>query len=410
MRILFLVATFVCTSIMAMAQDRWFPGAIVKTNGDTINGLVSAKAIEFERCLFRVGDGLETEYTADQLKAFWIDTGYSFQTLELPANEPKFAMVLARGRADLLKCKSRFFLLDSLNALFELETIISKKFVEDQLMEVTQEKFKQTLMWKFSDCVKATRRIPGTTLVEPSLVKLFNTYNSCFGEQVRPETVSPRRNSTFYVGVDYGYLKTKLGDISEEWYTSIDKSQFLHSERSFTGLSFRYSAGHFKGVSFDIAIQKLEFKFASVKTTKDVTLAAPFDEVTYTTVSRYSTIRLPIGVSYSFFSWRKVQPFARLAFAAHLNRGSLNGARHRVLSNGDTEDETVFGVHPTNFSFIAEAGVNVKFGPVMVGVRGSLDRLNSSFFSLRQKYPFDIASPQTNLGVIASVGYVFEWN
>lgn len=285
--------------------------------------------------------------------------------------------------------------------MFELETIIGQRSVEGRVVQVITDKFKQTLMWKFSDCEKATAKITSTTLTEPSLIKLFNTYNSCFGEAVDVAGVTPKVKSNFYIGLEYGFLKTDLGNFSDQWDATMDKAQFRHYQQSFPGVFARYAPGHFKGISFDMAIQKMEFNFQSFKSTPGI-------DYTYNT--RYHTVRIPIGVSYSLFSWRRVQPFLRIAAGVHLNTGKLEGYRFTDFTTGMEEDYTsiVNGVHPNSVSIIVEPGVNIKAGPVIIGVRGSLERMTSALFASNIFFPYSMRGSQNNYGVIASVGYNFS--
>jgi hypothetical protein len=383
------------------AQDKWLPGAIVTSSGDTLKGQLSLKAIESNLCRFRSGNEVETDYSASQLNAFWIDGGYSLQSIKLPEGDtPEFALVLVKGRADLLKYRSRFFLLDSLGELFELETVRIRRVVDERLMEITQEKFKQTLMWKFSDCKKATQKISTTVLDQPSLIKLFNVYNSCFEEPAEKQHVSSTRKSSLSFGPDFGFLQTRLGEFSSGWDATMDKSQFSRSQQSFVGGVIRFFPGHYKNISFDLGVHTLKFQFESQKR-----VASGSIDVYYQ--NRYHTIRMPLGVTYSFFSWRKLQPFVRLATGFHFNLGNLFGTRVRQ-SGIQVQTDITNAVHNTGYGLICDIGLNYKTGSFILGVRGTFEQMRSPMVAINKQLPYDFSPTQSNYGAAISLGYVFD--
>lgn len=383
----------------AWAQE-WLRGTIVMTNGDTLSGEISVRAMQKNACIFRNHDQPEMEYTPEQVKEFFVNGGNHFRTLRL-SDESRFANVLVRGQAELLRYRARFFLVDTVGDIFELERIISRKEEDGRQVELIRDKFKQTLTWKFAGCDKASLHMASTTLTEPALIRIFNEYNSCFSSAA--PVVAPRRKHHLYVGVDYGYLKTQLGDFSASFNATMDKRSFRRYDQAFEGVFAQFTPGHFKAISVDLAIHRLNFSFNSVR---------EFPEQGYilTYNSSYSVVRVPLGISYSLFSWRRVQPFVRLATAVHFNKSPQQGYRlFTYTSTGEGDIELVNTIHNPVFSVISDLGVNFKVGPLLFGARMTFEYMGSPLSTTSLIIPYSMHSTQFNFGVAGSAAYAFRW-
>jgi hypothetical protein len=127
-------------------------------------------------------------------------------------------------------------------------------------------------------------------------------------------------------------------------------------------------------------------------------------------VSSYSTIKIPFGMNYSFLTSRSVQPFVRLSVAAHFNKSTLHG--YRVVtytSDGHTEQTGVNSILDAGFSALTDVGVNAKLGPVVLGVRASVELMSSPHSADNIFIPYSMDATQLNYGVIGSIGYSFKW-
>lgn len=398
----FVVFATACLVLQANAQ-KWKPGVVVLTRGDTIKGQLSVSAIAALECQLMTPDGRSEKYGADQVVSFYIPGELYFQRASIN-DEWVFMNVLASGQASLLERRGVFYLRDQDNKVTPLEILEQKRVVEGRDYVVRLENYKQVLRDKLTDCAAAQGDIGAVDLSKRSLTRLINKYNSCFksGSEVVAEGSSKKNviKPHITLGLEYSFQATRIGKLPIQYGSNATESNLIKFQgQSYPGVYLQVNTS-LRGLSLLFSFHSPSYSFMTRRQFVDQTKTGPVTSE-YKYDIKYRANVIPVMITYSLGNNRIVQPTMGLGFGLQFNSGfsciedysrSVN-INHRITEMGS--------VKPRALSFLYSVGVNVNAGSFRIGASANLEFLGSPIrFN-------DFYGDQSNVGATLSVGYAF---
>jgi hypothetical protein len=359
---------------MNVAGQNWKPGVIVLVNGDTLTGDLSTEAMgEFE-CVLKTSKGL-TKYSPDQVSSFYIQAQAYFESSAIKKGDHQeivFAQILVSGKADLLEHDDAYYLRDSTNNTFLLETIKQKRVIDGKEYIAVIDKYKQILREKLTNCPDAQFAIDATAHTKRALIKVFIKYNECFGIKT-PLVVKSLRRPAWYVGLGYNLATTNLKqlDIGLTVESSTFNDKYL---QKMPNIFLQFNPRLAKEISFQLSGYRVSYSYhqdyarssyREIPNTNPVRVE-PFSYKVHHDVE-YSTFVLPLMLQCSFLKDRIVQPFFGIGMALHVG-GDVTGIdRLENVTDNTVTVTPVKASHKAEGSFRFQAGVNFKVGAFLFG-------------------------------------------
>ncbi len=287
------------------SQNTYQPGYIIKEQGDTVKGYILTAGIEAleQNCSFKTStDSDVILYSPSQLKGYEITGIGRFETLDLiPENSEAqgkvFASVLVKGYTSLFSYKDNLYYQTATLKTYKLEIV--KKIItkNGQAFEQIQPAYKGILGSLMNDCDKVKGRVNKVALKAKPLSELVNTYNSCFSES-KSEIVKNKTlgfdvyASLLFTANNYSYTYQNTSAFYINFDQFLEKRSLILPTLSFKVISKRSNFG------FEINLihsTNNEFKSDFVGN----------NGFRYTTSFNFSTIQIPLSLSYNF----KLQSF-----------------------------------------------------------------------------------------------------
>jgi len=385
------------TAYCAFAQKD-LSGFIIKNNFDTVSGTFSTRKLAAHECAFtETGQSAETTYTPKDIKGFGIKDGRYFAGYTVKEFGPTvFAEVLSNGKMTLLRYEQKFYIVDGATAI-ELEIIRSMETVDGHAAYRTNNKYQQTLTWKFQDCPAAVEKVKNTTLEERSLRKVFDQYNSCFDKTVKQRT---RQKPDLILGVEAGYVSTALGSLVPEFSEFLDPKFKGPKSSILPGIFFQFQPAN-RHLMFAVGISKASFLFESRTTYKQGVEIHDYNKVSY------DAVKIPFSAGLNFGN-RKLRPFVRAGAVVSLFSKKTVERDRQYMTNPPMNINTLafeFQNAPVQLQF--EAGAQYQVGKFFASLKGRYEFGSAPFTENISKTGIS-GITQTTISALLSVGYNFK--
>lgn len=306
-----LVLLFVLLFLPLLAQVDYRAGYIIKTNGDSLSGLVAYPTLKKSHslCYFKFGKESKVEkFSPDELLAYGIFGDKRFESKRISLEGVltlSFLEVLVKGELSLYGRGYVFY------------------FERDTLMELPSVKrsgssYVGILNLLLNEC---NLRADDTKYEQRDLINLVQNYNRCLGEaglvfkQNLPWT---RFNYQLHGGVTFSTMRMQ----------------------SFGNIIFNPSKGAFLGASTEISLPRVnENFFYSLEINYYKSLFQGYREtlepisIRSDLIINMSLLRVPLGVRYNFFSDYN-SPYIRGGAVGAFNVGSTYKSITEIESGG----------------------------------------------------------------------------
>ncbi|HEY0742575.1 MAG TPA: hypothetical protein VGD40_13965 [Chryseosolibacter sp.] len=324
-----LITLFLASSLYA--QD-FREGYIVKLAGDTVNGFV-AKRKEF--CEFKMSEKAEIEkFAPTDLKGFGTKAYRHYQVKTLPVlngpGQKVFAELIVRGTMNLYRHNDHFYVQKDTGVYF-LEP--AKKMVNR--VPIRSNKFIGVLNSLMADCYQALTKLD---YEEEEIAQAIIKYNTCRGGENE-------------------LMKGKIAPLAVDFmlFAAIDRGKAsLHRLEKF---SYAKSISVPVGVGMRISFPRQSDKIsAHLELQYDKKVFQVYDETTRNGaltradyIARYSYVKLPVGVQYSFL---------RPSSTPYIKGGAVRHFALKVsgLVKSETEENGVVTKDTEEYDFSKKSG------------------------------------------------------
>jgi hypothetical protein len=368
-----LIALLAGIFISSNAQKGYKPGYIITNNSDTLKGEI--KLITNNQnssvCHFkRENESKTLDYSPSDIKGYRIENSRLYVSKDILIDSfPKrvFLEYLVKGIADLYYYKEsdreHFFIEKggNLYALTNAEMIVSvmdtaatlRSGYHERTYAVNSEKYKGMLRYLFQDSPSTLQKIPATAFYYKSLIAITKDYHNSVCKDFKCIDFTKSVNSNFSVEPFVGMIFTRMSMQTSKDYT--------YNMRPSLGFNLRI--GSSKGYSMWCFVTGLNYSFNNFK--GDYLLHIWDYPRTYTINTRYSILRIPLGVE-RYFTKNKVQPFGGLYLE---NALLLNKSYDLIRINflyGPAPETSYFRAWQLGGSVATGLKINMKNGTFLI--------------------------------------------
>lgn len=260
---LFSVFLLLSVYLSALAQKEFYNGYIIKESGDTVRGKISFRETDYnpKKILFRSLTDTAV-YTTNHLKEFMVIQPGSdtviFRKAVVTYGASRVRLIELTGSDSAILVRDTVFLelvMDGPLKLYTLKTysfrtnyymqqsadsaaeeLVFRKYTaeHEDFSTATVSKYKFQLLRAMGSCAKAKKTIVEMRFKEKELIKLFEEYNTCFGENKIPYLRKRERTQMFF---------SAFGGFNSAWvlFPSGDKrvkSKLIRGNGYTVGLAF----------------------------------------------------------------------------------------------------------------------------------------------------------------------------
>jgi hypothetical protein len=315
---------------MAWSQSDFRKGYLIKTEGDTLFGLIdyreSAKANEV--CTFKHSYQNETTYSPNTIAGYGFIEGKFFESRKLngTSEDKIFIEVLISGQISLYKYKNTFWV-QKAEVFKPLLNEKKKIFFEGRPVLKESNEHIATLNIMLYDCASIRKSIDKVVLKEKSLTTLIERYNLCTGTNMIVHKIKK------------SWVKPSIGLAAGVTITDMQLSSFTLQYSTLTG-SFERSTTPMFGVSLDLLFPRLSERISfagnllylpAKKFYRYTMLEYGIVERNYIEVEM-QRLQIPVAIRYTFPE-RTFTPYLNLGVCSTVQlRRSVNWTRE-VESN-----------------------------------------------------------------------------
>jgi len=292
-------------------QKDYKNGYIITNNIDTIYGLINLRSNYHNRkvCEFKKNtDTISELFSPRDIRAYMIDNGKFYISKNITVNDTVrkvFLEFLLDGIVDLYYYKEfddEFYFIEKDSTMYQLSNEATEVFIDDVRYIQNSNRYIGVLSYLFQESPGLSGKINNTVFEYKSLVKITKDYhdNVCNDYKCIDYTKSTKTNI---------YLEPNIGLINS-WMGLKSSSDLSYDIKPVIGINFRiipvkihYLWNFLVGINYSTNYFKHDFKNKL------------FDKgnKTFRIEMKYSIIRLPIMLEYSFPT-KKLQPFLSVGY------------------------------------------------------------------------------------------------
>ncbi len=291
-KIYLLLCVFFYLQMAAHAQHgAYYPGYIIKSDGDTVNGLVKKQPgnKQLQWCWFDRGDHPK-QYFPDQIRGYAYTGGRAFISGVRPGY---FVEVLIIGKLNLYKFKADYWVEKS-------DEIYPLRAHMDSVVYNGRNYVRQNLRWQgilsilISDCQQDMPEIQGAYFSEKSLTDIVKSYNECSGSAYL-EIKNRIPWTVLKPGVMAGLNLSRLNTYFDEDLKGYFDNQYFSIDPD-AGLLLRIS---FPRISERLTLQaEVHYNSSTYYSYREVNDATSYQYAEV--ITHLQTLTLPVSIRHAF--------------------------------------------------------------------------------------------------------------
>lgn len=170
-------------------------GYIITLAGDTVRGLVKDKANLNSVVSFKSSNSnYYRDYAPSEIKSFYFEGGYRYESLSSPEIEQKFFLQVYKGTLTLYQDRDTLYILSPKNEFLELkhhkdQTVqdISNEDRSTKYRLVEDKRYIRTLVYLTSDCPRVKGKMEKVSYTAEVIAKLLSEYEVCINPDAEIE-------------------------------------------------------------------------------------------------------------------------------------------------------------------------------------------------------------------------------
>ncbi len=314
LKILIHAVSILLISVDTYGQKDLKNGYIITNSYDTIIGFINlksnynnSKVCEF----YKDVDENPIEYNPQDIKGYRIEDVKFYISKDIDLNDQKrkvFLEYLLNGIVDLYYYKeltTEYFFIEKDGSLHQLSNDEIEIFDKNgNMYQKYSNQYKGVLNYLLHDAPELSDKILNTEFKHTSLIKITKEYHDMVCEDYKCIEYQKSNNSSIYFESYLGFI--------ESWMGLGTSTNHTHNRKPYVGINFRFTPKKIHYVwNFMIGINysynNFQEVFNNVLLTNDI-------ERSYQVYTKYSILRLPIIVEYSFPTG-KLRPFISVGYS-----------------------------------------------------------------------------------------------
>ncbi|MEQ9375522.1 MAG: porin family protein [Imperialibacter sp.] len=183
-------------------------GYIVKVTGDTINGSIKRRSDLNEQVSFRAsGSQQYTDLTPNELRSYYFDGGYFYETMTIPSLGKRFALRLFNGEISLFQIEEKLFVIK--NGGEELLELLHEEDKKQDFKLIEDKRYVRTLLFLTSDCPSVKGKIENVSYNASNISKVLAAYQTCIAPNSQKSDKDISKTKLFF-GVRAGAAINRL--------------------------------------------------------------------------------------------------------------------------------------------------------------------------------------------------------
>ncbi len=236
-------------------------GYIITLAGDSITGMVKDKTTLNTVVSFKgVGKSDYIDYRPDEIKSFYFEGGYHYESLSSSEIDRRFFLRVFKGTLSLYQHKDTLYILTSKNEFMELkhhkDQTVQEKNSEERSTKyrlVGDKRYVRTLVYLTSDCPKIKGKMENVPYTAADIWKLLREYELCVNPDAKVEDNNIAR-TRLMLGFRAGASTSRLNYYVDSNYNLYYDHRFENQGGYVGGISLNVSYGKNFSVQPEIVI------------------------------------------------------------------------------------------------------------------------------------------------------------
>ena len=360
---LYLLTIFITFGVLTCvnAQDKFGSGYYVKTNGDTVVGLIRYQSNHSNSFEFKSSNGSQGQrITLDEATQFGFSNGPIYKKLDfgqedLAAN-PVFAEVLFSGRINLYKYQANFFIEGSGKNRFKL----AKSKVKDA--EEAKKNYQMNIGYfniLFNDCPLFKMETTDAIIGEANLLALLKKYHACKSETFRVNRWRVEKTNNFGFFFGSNWTQISYSGINDPNYKFLERSKFEVSKDLTFGIAFLLKPRNpFSVLSLQNELVYVKGNFEATSFSQYQLAGYDIEESTQTSI-KYAGVAYKVGPRITFRS-NSLHPYFAFGLALPLAGSGTQVSTRTVKTNGVITTNEELETPATISNFWVSVGLKKK--------------------------------------------------